>query len=325
MTRRVVGAIFLLVSQLLVLGCTRPSPVQEPVTIYLNIPDTPFMALLPFYVADEKGFFKANGLTVRWIPVPDPGQARNLLVAGDAELTLSTFANLLPLHARDPNVIELIMPFYESSKSPGSFLLVRRDSPIKSVRSLKGRTVGTYTGPSQKVYAEIVLNRLGYSVPDDIKLVQVSTELQVQAFLGGAFDVFFAVEPFATSAMNKGAIKLEAAVRPKYIMDPFWVGSAAVRKQFLLSNPGVKHRLEQSLKLAIEYINTRPGEVREILSRRARVEPTVAKTTELYTWVLFPSKQDCKQIQEHADLLFDKGLLESKVLVAQALPTCAQQ
>jgi len=45
--------------------------------IPIRIPDTPFMGLLPIYVAEEMGMLEANGLAVRWVDVRDPGQGPN--------------------------------------------------------------------------------------------------------------------------------------------------------------------------------------------------------------------------------------------------------
>ena len=70
---------------------------------------------------------------------PEPSAVGNLM----------TFANLMPIEARQPGTLRFLFPASEARSNPGSYVLVRSDSPITSLSDLGGRTVGTYSGPSQ--------------------------------------------------------------------------------------------------------------------------------------------------------------------------------
>jgi ABC-type nitrate/sulfonate/bicarbonate transport system substrate-binding protein len=133
--------------------------------IRIRIPDIPFMGMLPIHIAEEKGMLERDGLEVQWIDVRDPGHATRLLIAGKADFIATTFANIIPVEARKPGSLRLLFPASETRSDPGSYILARPDSTLRSLADLGGRTLGTYSGPSQKAYALIVLKKLGYREP----------------------------------------------------------------------------------------------------------------------------------------------------------------
>jgi len=289
------------------------SPLSQKIT--LRVPDTRFMGILPLYVAEEKGFFEQEGIAIQWIDVRDPGQAEKIFHAGQADFFMTTFANLIPAEVRKPGTIRLLYPIYESAEQPGSYILVRSDSDIKTVQDLHGKTLGTYSGPSQKAYALIVLQKIGLREPDDVRLIQVASSTQVQCLFGGVYDALFTVETFGSTAISKGARIVESGVRTKYINNPFWLGSAAISASLAKNQPQIIVGILNALGKAAKYIKEHEVEAREILAQRTNTEKEVAQRCALYTWVTHPTNQDLKQIQGHVDLLMAEKLIDKSVVV----------
>ena len=281
--------------------------------ITLRVPDTQFMGILPLYVADEKGFFNDQGIEIQWIDIKGPGEAAKAFFAGQADLLMSTFANLIPAELRESGYVKFLLPIYESSERPGSYILVRPNSEIKSINDLKGKTLGTYSGPSQKVYALIVLKQNGLDEPKDVRLVQVSSSSQIQGLFGGAYDALFTVETYGSTAIENGAKVIDRGVRTKYISDPFWLGSAVIRSELIKENPEIVDRVLKVFSKAVDYINKNDKEVRFILSKRTNTSNQVAEKCALYTWVPYPDNKDYSQIQAHINLLKNEGLIEKTV------------
>jgi NitT/TauT family transport system substrate-binding protein len=134
---------------------------RAPTNLVLRVPNTKFMGLLPLYVAEDKGFFRREGVDLKWVDVKDPQQAANLLFDGQADFLMTTFAGVLPAESRQAGTLKFLCAVGEVGSRPGSFILVASNSPVQSVRDLRGKVVGTYSGGSQKAYALIVLERLG--------------------------------------------------------------------------------------------------------------------------------------------------------------------
>lgn len=283
--------------------------------IQIRIPDTRFTGLLPIYVAEENGMLEANGLAVRWIDVRDPGQGAKLMAAEKVDFILSTFANLMPIEARQPGTLRFLFPTCETRADPGSYVLVRPDSPIKTLQDLRGHSVGTYSGPSQKAYALIVLGRLGYRVPEDVRLIQVSTSAQVQGLFGGAYDALFTVEPYGSIALENGARAIATGVRTAIISDPFWLGAGAIPTKVANAQPALVAKLLRALDDAVRYIESHDAESRAVLARRTGTDTAVAERSALYQWVAYPDARQLEQIQAAVDLLHNEEMIEAPVAV----------
>jgi ABC-type nitrate/sulfonate/bicarbonate transport system substrate-binding protein len=254
-----------------------------------------------------------NGLEAQWVDVRDPGQGNKLLIAGQADLVMTTFANILPVEARKPGSLRLLLPTSETRSDPSSYILVRPDSTVTSLADLRGRTLGTYSGPSQKAYALIVLEMLGYREPEDVRLVQVATAAQVQGLFGGSYDALFTVEPYASIALEKGARSIATGVRPAIISDPFWLGAAAVPSGIANAQPSLIPNLLRALDEAVRFIRAHEAESREVLARRTGTDPAVARRSALYNWVVYPSAEQLDQIQDAIDLLHRENMIDAHV------------
>lgn len=305
--------ILILISLALYFVLKPPRKSPDTMAIKIRIPDTRFMGILPLYIAEEKGFFAQQNIEIHWIDVRDPGQAEKIFHAGEADLIMTTFANLMQAEVRKPGVIRLLFPIYESSEEPGSYILVPPQSKIRRVAELRGKTLGTYSGPSQKAYALIVLKKLGLREPIDVQLVQVSSATQVQGLLSGSFDALFTVEPYGSLAISKGARVLESGVRTKYISNPFWLGCVAIATSLAKNSPHTVEAILKALENAAAYIKVHENDAREILAKRTDIDSDVARRCALYTWIPHPNAPAMRQIQEGIDLLAREKLLDRSV------------
>ena len=141
----------------------------------------------PIIVAQEQGYFAAEGLEVEVIAPADPADPPKLVAAGKADLAISYQPQLhLQVHEGLPltRVGTLVA-------TPLNCLLVLRDGPVKSLADLKGRRVGFSVAGVEEALLSTMLAQHDLSL-DDVEMVNVNWSLspslmsrQVDAVIGG--------------------------------------------------------------------------------------------------------------------------------------------
>ncbi|MDN3712884.1 ABC transporter substrate-binding protein [Paracoccus cavernae] len=141
----------------------------------------------PIIVAQEKGFFKDEGLAVEIIAPADPADPPKMVAAGKADLAVSYQPQLhLQVHEGLPltRVGTLVA-------TPLNCLMVQDDGPIKTAADLKGKKVGYSVSGVESALVTAILENAGLTI-DDIEMINVNWSLtpalmtgQVDATIGG--------------------------------------------------------------------------------------------------------------------------------------------
>jgi NitT/TauT family transport system substrate-binding protein len=146
-----------------------------------------FASGAPFYIAEEKGFFKEEGinLDIKWFDASNPvnvAVASNNLDAGAVGLT----ADLYNMIAAGQKVTVVSDKGKEKKGyNPIAAVVVHKDSPIKEIEDLKGKKVGVTTiGSSGHYSIGRILENHGLSLKD-IQLVPMNTTQALAEALKG--------------------------------------------------------------------------------------------------------------------------------------------
>jgi putative hydroxymethylpyrimidine transport system substrate-binding protein len=140
----------------------------------------------PIILAEELGYFAAEGLEVEVIAPADPSDPPKMVAAGRADLAVSYQPQLhLQVHEGLPlkRVGTLVA-------TPLNCLLVLRDGPVETLADLKGRRVGFSVAGVEEALLATMLRRPDLSL-DDVEMVNVNWSLspalmsrQVDAVIG---------------------------------------------------------------------------------------------------------------------------------------------
>ncbi len=153
----------------------------------------------PIVVAQEKGFFAAEGLEVKLIEPADPNDPPKLVAAGKADLAISYQPQLHILAAAGLPLVRI----GTLVATPLNTVLVLDDGPIKSIADLKGRKVGFSVGGFEDALLKAMLARHGLGL-DDITLINVNFSLS-PALLSGQVDAV--VGAYRNFELNQLAIE----------------------------------------------------------------------------------------------------------------------
>lgn len=173
---------------LAVAGCRSQSSTSSGLTpVKLQLDWYPQPEHGGFYTALVEGYYKAEGLDVTLVPLPQYGSVAQLVSTGKAEFGLGSSDQVLEW---DSNGLPLIAVAATMQHDPQA-IMVHRDSPVHDFKDLEGRTVATQTGATWLKY---VVGRYGLK-----NVRQIPTTLSIASFLADPDhiqQIFITSEPF---------------------------------------------------------------------------------------------------------------------------------
>jgi NitT/TauT family transport system substrate-binding protein len=274
----------------------------------------PFSADLPYFVALEKGYFKEEGLEIEPIKSANSNEMMNALLAGQVDAIAPVgFSTIFSVEAASPGQIKIYLPGGETEGHIVSHLIVKKDSPFRNIQDLKGKRIGTYTGSTQLMNLRLFLEKAGFSPDKDFIIMQVSSDLQIQALEAGQFDALFSVEPFTTNAIAKNiARSMIDNPRSKYIVDPFVSGAAVMTMKNLKDRPELSEKIFRAMLRGANFVRSNEAEAKQYLIKYTTTEETVALNSDTYAW--FELDQKTKDaIQKLADLYLEFKIIPVKL------------
>lgn len=136
----------------LALGLGSLASAQNLVKVNLQLKWFPQAQFAGFFVAKERGFFKAQGLDVTLLPAGDQSPIQ-VVVSGAADFGTTWIADLLTAREKGLPVVHIAQMFQKS----GFTLVSLKSSGIKDLCAIKGKSVGVW--PSGNEYPAVALFR----------------------------------------------------------------------------------------------------------------------------------------------------------------------
>lgn len=164
----------------------------KPLTVLLDWYPNPDHA--PLYVAQEEGFFKQQGLTVKIISPTDPGDPLKMVAAGKADIAITYQPTLMMAVDEGIPVVRIGTLI----ATPLNALAVLQSGNIKTIQDLKGKKIGYSMDGTDHVMLDSLLASAGLT-EKDVTLVNVHYGL-TQALMEGNVDAITGImrnfEPF---------------------------------------------------------------------------------------------------------------------------------
>jgi sulfonate transport system substrate-binding protein len=210
--------------------------------------------------------FKAEGTRVKWVLSAGSNRALEYLNAGSIDIGSS--AGLAALLAR-ANGNPIRTP-YIFSRPEWTALVVRKDSPIRTLADLKGKKVAATKGTDPYLFLLRSLQLAGLH-RSDIEHVGLQHADGRVALEQGKVDAWAGLDP------HMAASELESGARLLYRNVAFnTYGFLNVREAFLASRPQETARVIKAYERARAWVRANPNETAKILAEEARVSLPVA-------------------------------------------------
>ena len=286
---------------------------------------------MPYFIANERGYFKAENLEVEGIPLA----THPLIVQGLVKGDIDTASNLLSLEGANINVLRPGTTNYFSINCQNAqwqleaFVVSAKNDKIKTLNDLKGTNtrVMSAPGPGNLLMARGTLKAIGLEEGKDFTLQEQPMPQHIPGMQSGQFEVAYSLEPVVSMLVHRGVgRKLDAGVIAKYILgrpDACAVLSGGVMSdKFLKERPQVAERFARAWAKALRDGNEDP-KARDLLAKHMNTAPEIAQTVPLsrYFMVRDLTPQQIADFQKLVDFAVEGGIVKSKIDVKTFLKT----
>jgi putative hydroxymethylpyrimidine transport system substrate-binding protein len=299
----------------------------------------PFTLALDFYVnpdhagifeAIDNGYFRDAGLEVKPQTPSDPSAPIRQVAAGNADLAISYEPEVLLAHDQGLPVkaVAAVVP------TPLTSMIWLRESGIRSVKDLRGKTIATAGIPYQEAYLDAILDDAGLS-PGDVEVVNVQQGL-LQAVLTGK------AQAMLGGFLNVEGVDLKLRGKDPTIIPVNMLGIPTYDELVLVANSDTLDDRSEDIRLFIDALErgTRAavddpqGATEAILDAGKGLDPKITAAEVRRTLpLLLPmgsnrpyGYMDVKEWEKFAQFFADQGVIEAlpatdDVLTNDLLPT----
>ncbi len=213
---------------------------------------------LPLTIAEQLGYFKAEGLDVTIVDFAGGSKALQAVVGGSADVVSGAFEHTITMQAKG----QFMRAFVLQGAAPQIVLGYNpKTMPnYKSVADLKGKKIGVSApGSSTNVMANFVLAKAGLK-PTDVSFIGVGTGSgAVAAMRSGQIDAMSNLDPVITLLQRSGDLKIIADTRmvaesDKVFGGPMPAGCLYAPQTFIDKNPATVQALTNAMVRADMWI-----------------------------------------------------------------------
>jgi sulfonate transport system substrate-binding protein len=256
--------------------------------------------------------FKEDGTSVKWVLSAGSNRALEYLNANSFDIGSS--AGLAAVLAK-ANGNPIKAP-YIFSRPEWTALVVRKDSPIRTLADLRGKKIAATKGTDPYLFLLRSLASVGLK-KSDIEHVGLQHADGRAALEQGKVDAWAGLDP------HMAASELEDGSRLLYRNVAFnTYGFLNVREDFLAANPAATARVIRAYERARLWLIANPSEGAKILAEEAKVSLPVA-LLQIKLRSDFsnpqPSNEHVKALQVAAPILRDEGLVKPDTDIARVI------
>lgn len=215
---------------------------------------------LPLTIAEQLGYFKAEGLDVTIVDFAGGSKALQAVVGGSADVVSGAFEHTINMQFKG----QPMRAFVLQGAAPQIVLGVNpKTMPnFKTLADLKGKKVGVSApGSSTNVMVNFALAKVGLK-PSDVSIIGVGTgNGAVAAMRSGQIDAMSNLDPVITLLQRSGDLKIVSDTRKvaeseKVFGGPIPAGCLYAPQAFIDKNPATTQALTNAMVRALKWIQT---------------------------------------------------------------------
>lgn len=215
---------------------------------------------LPLTVAEQLGYFKAEGLEVNIVDFAGGAKALQAVVGGSADVVSGAFEHTIAMQVKG----QAMRAFVLQGRAPQIVLAVSTKTMpnFKSLADLKGKKIGvTAPGSSTNIVVNFLLAKAGLK-PSDVSIIGVGASSgAVAAVRAGQIDAIANLDPVITLLERSKDIRIvsdtrQVAEADKVFGGPMPAGCLYAPVSFIDKHPNTVQALANAMVRADKWIQT---------------------------------------------------------------------
>jgi NitT/TauT family transport system substrate-binding protein len=213
---------------------------------------------LPLTIAEQLGYFKAEGLDVEISDFAGGSRALQAVVGGSADVVSGAYEHTINLQSKGQKFQAFVLQGRAPQISMGISPKTMPD--YRTVADLRGKKIGVSApGSSTNMVANLILSRAGLKA-GDVSFIGVGTAAgALAAFRSGQIDAMSNTDPVMTMLEQKGEIRIIADTRTlKGTVDVFGglmpAGCLYAPVDFVQKNPNTVQALTNAMVHALKWL-----------------------------------------------------------------------
>ena len=229
--------------------------------IQLGVGGKPLLYYLPLTIAEQKGFFKDEGLDVTINDFAGGSKSLQALIGGSVDVVAGAYEHTIRMQVKNQPIKAVI----ELGRYPGIVLAVREDlkDKVKSVSDLKGMKIGvTAPGSSTNNFATYLLHQAGLT-DEDVSYIGIGAGASaVAAVMRGEVDAASNLDPTISTLVSNGQAfvladtRTEAGMKQIFGVENLPAAVLYTTDSFVAENPETTQALVNALKKALDWLAT---------------------------------------------------------------------
>ena len=243
----------------------RAQAVEKPKTS-IAVGGKNLLYYLPLTIAEQRGYFKAEGLEITIVDFAGGARALQAVVGGSADVVSGAFEHTVNMQHKG----QRLRAFVLQGKAPQIVLGVnpKTMAGYKTIADLKGKKIGvTAPGSSTNVMVNFILAKAGLK-PSDVSIIGVgAAQGAVAAMRSGQIDAISNLDPVITLLQRSGDLKIVSDTRivaeaEKVFGGPMPAGCLYAPQSFIDKNPATVQALANAIVRANKWIQAAgPAEI----------------------------------------------------------------
>jgi NitT/TauT family transport system substrate-binding protein len=249
----------------------------------VNVMDVAGIPYIYLQLGVYEGFFKRNGLDVKAQAAAGGAVIVPAVVNGSVQFGGSNVVSTTLAVSRGLPIRMIAPGTFGGTKTPDwAAIVVKKDSPIRSVKDLAGKTIGANTLRNVvELTSKGTLDKAGGD-PSSLKFLEVDFPQQQDALDAGRIDAAFLIEPFLYDALKAGDRVIAYAY---YETRPgLQIGSYLTSADYQAKNPQIVTAFQRSLQQLSWWIQHNPKAVRKFMTAAGGPAQDVAQHMQLPHW-----------------------------------------